>query len=56
MLGLSNTPISQLISIQFISCSVDPKGVLTHRIWNMSIHINIQVVNIRQEMSYNNKV
>jgi hypothetical protein len=25
-------------SIQFISCSVDPKGVLTHRIKNMSIY------------------
>jgi hypothetical protein len=25
-------------SIQFISCSVDPNGVLTHRIWNMSIY------------------
>jgi glycerol-3-phosphate responsive antiterminator len=25
-------------SIQFISCSLDPKGVLTHRIKNMSIY------------------
>jgi hypothetical protein len=25
-------------SIQFISCSVDPKGVLTHRIENMSVY------------------
>ena len=31
-------------AIQFISCSVDPKGVLTNRIWNMSIYINITIV------------
>jgi len=31
-------PVRKFNSIQFISRSVDPKGVLTHRIWNMSIY------------------